>query len=123
MKKKAYLYIFLLVKFCISCQVTKNSIKSNYLKTVGPYYYYYEGILNRIYNRPEQAIEYLKKSLQFDNSNSAAYYEIALCLSAINNYDESILYLNRAIDLDSTHIYYTNFLGIILLSTARRDAE
>ena len=122
MKKKAYLYIFLLVKFCISCQVTKNSIKSNYLKTVGPYYYYYEGILNRIYNRPEQAIEYLKKSLQFDNSNSAAYYEIALCLSAINNYDESILYLNRAIDLDSTNIYYRNFLGILLLSTGRLDA-
>ncbi len=120
--KKIYLYIFLVVTINLSCNVTKNSIKSNYIKTVGPYYYYYEGIFNRIYNRPELAIEYLKKSLQFDNSNSAVYYEIALCFSALNNYDESILYLNQAIDLDSTNIFYRNFLGILLLSTDRFDA-
>lgn len=51
----------------------------------------------------EKAIEYLKKTLELDNSNSKIYYDLASSYQQNNQLKEAIEYFNISINLDSAY--------------------
>lgn len=51
----------------------------------------------------EKAIEYLKKTIELDNSNSKVYYDLASSYQQNNQLKESIEYFNISINLDSAY--------------------
>lgn len=112
-----YLSITVLSVFIISsCSVTKRNFNTQVYKNVGPYLYYYEGLQNRLYGNPYEAIKNLNKSLEFNPSNGAVYYELALAYSNINDQSNAIINLEKAVTLEPSNKYYRNFLGILYMN-------
>jgi tetratricopeptide (TPR) repeat protein len=112
-------YIIVLIIVLNGCLPQRRTKSYAYIENIGPYLYYYEAIQNRLYGNTLTAISNLNRSITLDSTNSAAFYELALCYSSLNRYDEAIHSLKKAIDIDQDNIYYRNFLGIILINSER----
>lgn len=115
--RKSYILILILSSFFLgSCVTTKDFKKSNLYNSLGPYLYYYEGMQNRLYGNPDEAIESLLKSVSLDSTNNAAYYELALSYSTLNNSEKSLQFIRKAYELEPKNKYYNHFLVMLLLN-------
>ncbi len=101
--------------FISSCSTTKDFYKSEIYSNIGPYLHYYEGLQNRLYGNPHDAIPSLHKSVQLDSTNSASYYELALCYSALNKIDSAIINIKKAVDIEANNKHYRHMLVLSLL--------
>lgn len=94
-------------------KVSTKKLESN----LGPYIYHYNGIQRRLYGDLESAIKLQKRSISLAPSNSAPYYELALCYGTLNQYDQAIPYLEKALTIDPDNKYYRYYLVILYINT------
>lgn len=107
---KYFLVILALIFTTYGCSTTKISRTIEIKSTVNPFLFYYEGVISRIYGNFPEAIESLKKSISADSTNSAPYYELALCYLHLNQDQKSIENLERAIALEPTNEHYLKLI-------------
>jgi len=62
------------------------------------------------------ATSFFKESLNLDKNNDAAYYYLGLIYSNEKNTDKGIIYINKAISLDSTNTWYKRSLAQVYLA-------
>jgi tetratricopeptide (TPR) repeat protein len=64
--------------------------------------YYFLGLYaNDLLNQPEKSIEYLSKAIELDASNPLYYYQRALMLYNLYEYESTLTDINKAIELDT----------------------
>ena len=62
--------------------------------------YYVAGDVHDSNEAPKAAIESYKKSLEFDPFNGAAHREIASMLGRMGRYEEALMHVNKAIEIN-----------------------
>lgn len=120
MVKSRIQYFILLLLFAFlytGCSYERLVTNRKLENTLGPYVYHFNGIQSRLYGDLVTAIELQKKSLLFDPSNAAAYYELSLCYGGQEDYTNAIINLEVATQLEPQNKYYRHYLGVLYLET------
>lgn len=122
MSLKRYIIIAFSFVGLLSCATSKHGSSNN--ATINSLYatndsllasyYYSEGIKQSLLEQPERSADLFRKVLSIDSLHAPSYYELAT-LCATDNPDSALVICRRAVEIDSTNMWYRNLYGQLLL--------
>ena len=111
--------------FMLACAPAAASeyVNENLMDKTDPAYWLDQGGLFATYGNHTAAVRAYQKAIELDPENSEAYFNLGVTYGEMDDLDQALLYINKAISLDdSQERYYYGRAWVLLIAGKKEEA-